>query len=347
MRHEYPEQSIPTTQQSPLKAVPSTSETVLITGGAGFLGSALCDHYINRGMRVICVDNLSTGRMQNIEHLMENDAFSFIKHDVSVPFDISEDIGFIFNMASPASPPKYQIDPIATFRTIVIGAENMLTLAHRKGARILEASTSEIYGDPEVSPQPETYRGSVNTMGPRSCYDEGKRAAETLFYDYNKNLGTDIRVARIFNTYGPRMDPEDGRVVSNFIVQALSGNDLTIYGDGSQTRSFCYVDDLIAGLVALMHTQGNHYSAVNLGNPGEYTVRALATMILEETQSASHITLKPLPVDDPRQRRPDIGLAWRLLHWEPKVPLREGLRLTIPYFALELEQNPAVAKVAV
>lgn len=329
-----------------LKALPSEGQTVLIAGGAGFLGSALCAYYVARKQRVICLDNLSTGRLQNIETLLDAPNFSFVKHDITVPYETSEAIHFIYNMACPASPPKYQIDPIETFHTIVTGSENLLLLAERKKARILEASTSEVYGDPEFSPQSETYRGHVNTMGPRACYDEGKRAAETLFYDYHVYRGVDIRVARIFNTYGPGMDPEDGRVVSNLINQALRGAPLTIYGDGKQTRSFCFVDDLIDGLVALMHTEGDLDAPVNLGNPGEFTMLELAAMVLEETGSGSGLKMMPLPLDDPKIRRPDIRKAKDALGWEPRIPLREGLRLTIAYFAAEIARNAVEPKAA-
>ena len=329
-----------------LNVYPGGDFTVLITGGVGFLGSALCSFYMERGARVICLDDLSTGRMQNIDQHLESARFTFVKQDVAEPFDPDGEIDLIFNMACPASPPKYQIDPIKTFHTIVAGTENMLQLAERQGARILEASTSEIYGDPEVSPQRESYRGSVNTMGPRSCYDEGKRAAETLFHEYRVENGVDARVARIFNTYGPGMDPEDGRVVSNFLVQALKGEPLTIYGDGTQTRSFCYVDDLIAGLVALMHAEGDMSEPVNLGNPGEFTVLELARIVLEETGAESSIEMLPLPIDDPKLRRPDISRAKQDLGWEPTVALREGLRLSIPYFASEIAAAASAREVA-
>ncbi|NKX45655.1 UDP-glucuronic acid decarboxylase family protein [Roseicyclus persicicus] len=329
-----------------LRAVPTqgaAGRTVLIAGGAGFLGSHLCRQHIDLGARVLCVDNLSTGRMANIALLLDHPSFRFLRHDIVTPFDPGEPVHFIFNMASPASPPKYQIDPIATFETNVIGSENLLKLAERTGARILQASTSEVYGEPEVTPQAEGYRGNVQTMGPRACYDEGKRAAETLFYEFHARRGVDIRVARIFNTYGPNMDPDDGRVVSNFIVQALSGEDLTIYGDGSQTRSFCYVDDLVAGLMTLMyHDEGDIDRPVNLGNPGEFTVRELAEMVLKVTGSRSGLVSRDLPADDPTQRRPDIDRARKLLGWVPKVPLREGLALTAPYFAAELKRNAHV-----
>lgn len=322
--------------QSRLVALPEQGQTVLIAGGAGFLGSALCADYMEQKVGVICLDNLSTGRMQNIEKFLDAPGFTFVKHDVIEPFETDEEIDFIYNMACPASPAKYQIDPINTFRTIVMGSEQLLKLAQRKNARILQASTSEVYGDPAISPQGESYRGSVNTMGPRSCYDEGKRAAETLFHEYHKENRVDTRVARIFNTYGPGMDPEDGRVVSNFLVQALSGKPLTIYGTGMQTRSFCYVDDMIAGLVALMHTEGDLAQPVNLGNPGEFTMLELAYLVLAETGSSSPFDMLPLPEDDPLIRRPDITRAKQELHWEPSIPLREGLRLSIPYFANEV-----------
>lgn len=319
-----------------LKALPTKGQTVLVAGGAGFLGSALCAYYVEQNARVICLDNLSTGRMQNIAKLLNAPGFTFVKHDVVEPFETAEDIDFIFNMACPASPFRYQMDPIETFHTIVTGSERLLQLAERKRARILEASTSEVYGDPAVTPQGESYRGSVNTMGPRSCYDEGKRAAETLFHDYHARRGVVTRVARIFNTYGPGMDPEDGRVVSNFLVQALKGEPLTIYGDGTQTRSFCYLDDMVTGLVALIHTEGDLAQPVNLGNPAEFTMLELAQMVLEETGSASQFKMLPLPEDDPKIRRPDIRRAKEELHWEPQIPLREGLRLSIPYFANEI-----------
>ncbi|SDJ64074.1 UDP-glucuronic acid decarboxylase family protein [Aliiruegeria lutimaris] len=315
------------------------NRSVLIAGGAGFLGSHLCKHYLDRGARVICVDNLSSGRMRNIEHLLDITTFRFVLHDITDPLDLGERIDFIINMAAPASPPRYQADPIATFDTIVIGSENLLKLARKAGARILQASTSEVYGDPEIIPQTEEYCGKVQTMGPRACYDESKRAAETLFYDFHHSLGVDIRVARIFNTYGPNMDPEDGRVVSNFIVQALSGRGLTVYGDGHQTRSFCYVDDMITGLTALMHSKVDIFDPVNLGNPGEFSILELAKIVLEETQSNSTIEFRDLPKDDPEFRRPDISKAQRLLDWSPEVPLREGLRQTIIYFAAELGRN--------
>jgi len=320
---------------------------VLITGGAGFLGSHLCDAYIARDFRVLCLDNLSTGRMENISHLLDNPHFEFIEHDIVNPFDTDRCIDLIFNMACPASPPKYQAEPLRTFRTNIYGAENMLNLAREKSARILQASTSEVYGDPQVSPQREDYLGNVNTIGPRSCYDEGKRAAETLFQEYHKEYGVDIRIARIFNTYGPRMDPGDGRVVSNFVTQALRGEDITVYGDGSQTRSFCFVEDLVRGLCALMHAPLLLPRPINLGNPEEMTVRQLAEIVTEETASSSSVLFSDLPRDDPRQRCPDIAAAMRLLEWKPAFCLRDGLRRTIPYFAAELANADRRTGVAV
>ena len=320
---------------------------VLIAGGAGFLGSQLCDMYIGQNFKVVCLDNLSTGRIENITQLMGHPNFEFVQHDIIEPFKTTQSFDFIYNMACPASPPRYQEDPIQTFRTNVRGAENLLELAQSVGARILQASTSEVYGDPRVSPQQESYFGNVNTMGPRSCYDEGKRAAETLFHDYNDQRGVDIRVARIFNTYGPRMDPDDGRVVSNFVTQALRGEDITIYGDGSQTRSFCYVDDLLRGLHSLMHSSMPIHRPVNLGNPDEFTMNQLATIVTEEVNTRSKIRFEDLPVDDPRQRRPDISEAYQRLSWKPKVDLRSGLRLTIPYYIAALRNNKTSASQAV
>nr|WP_261331551.1 UDP-glucuronic acid decarboxylase family protein [Maritalea mobilis] len=316
-----------------------SGRTIVITGGAGFLGSHLCRHHLEAGARVLCVDNLSTGRLRNIEDLLEGHDFKFVKHDIIDPYEPGEAIDYIFNMACPASPPKYQLHPIRTFDTSVRGSHNLLELAMRRGARILQASTSEVYGDPAVSPQAEDYRGNVVTMGPRACYDEGKRAAETLFYEYNHLHKVDTRVARIFNTYGPAMDPEDGRVVSNFIVQALQGHDLTVYGDGTQTRSFCYVDDLVAGLMALMYTEGDLADPVNLGNPVEFTILELADLVLAETGSTSALKHLDLPKDDPKIRRPNIEHARDALGWEPHVPLIEGIRRTIPYFAAEIAQS--------
>jgi len=306
------------------------NKRVLITGGAGFLGSHLCERLLQRGHEVVCVDNFFTGSKKNIAHLSENPDFEVIRHDVTFPLYLEVDE--IYNLACPASPVHYQHDPIQTTKTSVHGAINMLGLAKRLNARIFQASTSEVYGDPAVHPQPEDYWGHVNPVGLRSCYDEGKRCAETLFFDYYRELNLSIKVARIFNTYGPRMDPDDGRVVSNFIVQALSGQPITIYGDGKQTRSFCYVDDLIAGFIALMESPGEVTGPMNLGNPGEFTMLELAELVLELTGSRSEIRHEPLPADDPTRRRPDIRLAKETLGWEPKTPLKEGLKKTIRYF---------------
>ena len=300
----------------------------LITGGAGFLGSHLVDRLMEAGEEVICLDNFYTGRKDNIRHWLGHPNFELIRHDVTEPIRLEVDR--IWHLACPASPVHYQSNPIKTAKTSFLGTYNMLGLARRVGARLLLASTSEVYGDPEVHPQPESYRGCVNTIGIRSCYDEGKRIAETLCFDYQRMHGTEIRVMRIFNTYGPRMLPDDGRVVSNFIVQALQGHSLTLYGDGSQTRSFCYVDDLIEGMIRLMN--GDHTGPINIGNPGEFTIRQLAELTLELTGSKSKLVEKPLPVDDPERRRPDITLAKRHLGWEPAVPLREGLAKTVDWF---------------
>ncbi len=305
-------------------------QKVLVTGGAGFLGSHLCERLLNDGKEVICVDNYFTGNKENIAHLLDNPYFELIRHDVTFPLYI--EIDEIYNLACPASPVHYQHDPVQTTKTSVHGAINMLGLAKRKKARIFQASTSEVYGDPEVHPQPEEYWGRVNPIGIRSCYDEGKRCAETLFFDYHRQHNLDIKVARIFNTYGPRMHPNDGRVVSNFIVQALKGQDITIFGDGSQTRSFCYVDDLVEGFIRLMNTEAGFTGPMNLGNPGEFTMLELAEKVIELTGSTSKLTFKPLPQDDPRQRQPNIELAKRKLGWEPKVNLEEGLKKTIAYF---------------
>ena len=302
---------------------------ILITGGAGFLGSHLCDKLLAQGHDLVCLDNLFTGSKANIAHLFGHPAFEFVRHDVIDPFKYEVDQ--IYNLACPASPPHYQFNPIKTTKTSVMGAINCLGLAKRVKARVFQASTSEVYGDPAVHPQPESYWGNVNPIGRRSCYDEGKRCAETLFFDYHRENKVDIRVVRIFNTYGPRMHPNDGRVVSNFIVQALKGENLTVYGDGQQTRSFCYVDDLIEGFVRLMN-QTETVGPVNLGNPGEFTMLELAENVLKLTKSKSKIVHKPLPADDPKQRRPDIALARKYLQWEPKVPLAEGLKKTIAYF---------------
>ena len=303
---------------------------ILVTGGAGFLGSHLCERLVNEGNDVICVDNLFTGTKENIYHLMENPYFEFIRHDVTNPLYV--EIDQIYNLACPASPIHYQYNPIKTTKTSVVGALNMLGLAKRTRAKILQASTSEIYGDPEVHPQPEAYRGCVNTIGPRSCYDEGKRVAETLFFDYHRKHQVDIKVMRIFNTYGPRMHPNDGRVVSNFIMQALQGENITIYGNGEQTRSFCYVDDLIDGMIRMMNSRDGFTGPVNIGNPGEFTMKQLAYKVIELTGSKSQLIYQPLPQDDPTQRQPIIELARQELGWEPKIPLEEGLIKTIEYF---------------
>jgi UDP-glucuronate decarboxylase len=306
---------------------------ILVTGGAGFLGSHLCDRLIGQGHDVLCLDNFFTGRKQNIEHLLGNSHFELIRHDVIDPFKFEVDR--IYNLACPASPPHYQYNPIKTTKTSVMGAINCLGLAKRVKARVFQASTSEVYGDPAVHPQPESYWGNVNPIGRRSCYDEGKRCAETLFFDYHRENGVDIRVVRIFNTYGPRMNPDDGRVVSNFIVQALRGEDITVYGDGSQTRSFCYVDDLIEGFLRLME-QSETVGPVNIGNPGEFTMLELAEVVLKQVGGKSKIVHKDLPADDPKQRQPDITLAKKYLKWEPKVPLAEGIGKTIEYFRSEV-----------
>jgi UDP-glucuronate decarboxylase len=303
--------------------------TTLITGGAGFLGSHLADRLIADGQDVLCVDNFYTGSKDNIRHLIGHNRFELIRHDVWLPLYVEVDR--IFNLACPASPVHYQTNPIATTKTSVLGAINMLGLAKRMRARILQASTSEVYGDPLVHPQTETYWGHVNPIGPRGCYDEGKRCAETLFFDYHRQAKVDIRVIRIFNTYGPRMHPHDGRVVSNFIVQALQGKPITIYGDGNQSRSFCYVDDLVEGMIRMM-AQDTEIGPVNLGNPNEFTVRELAETILRLTDSKSELVFRPLPADDPTQRQPDITKARAALQWEPKVQLEDGLKETIDYF---------------
>jgi len=306
------------------------SSRVLITGGAGFIGSHLSERLLAEGHDVICVDNFFTGSRRNIEHLFGNPRFEVLRHDVTFPLYVEVDQ--IYNLACPASPVHYQHDPVQTTKTSVVGAINMLGLAKRLRVPILQASTSEVYGDPAVHPQTEQYWGNVNPIGPRSCYDEGKRAAETLFFDYRRQHDLDIKVIRIFNTYGPRMHPNDGRVVSNFIVQALRGDPITIYGDGSQTRSFCYVDDLVDGMVRLMDTGHEVTGPVNVGNPGEFTMLELAQAVLEITGSSSAIEHRPLPQDDPKQRQPDISLARSKLGWEPSVPLTDGLRRTVDYF---------------
>ena len=302
---------------------------ILVTGGAGFLGSHLCERLLNKGHEVLCLDNFFTGRRRNVNHLISNPNFELIRHDVVDPFKFEVDQ--IYNLACPASPVHYQYNPIKTVKTSVMGAINCLGLAKRVGARVLQASTSEVYGDPEVHPQPENYRGNVNPIGLRACYDEGKRCAETLFFDYHRENKVDVRVVRIFNTYGPKMLPDDGRVVSNFIVQALKGEDLTIYGDGSQTRSFCYMDDLLEAMVRTMD-QEETVGPINIGNPKEFTIRQLAETVLKIVQSSSKLVEKPLPSDDPTQRKPDISKAKQILDWEPKVELEEGLEKTIPYF---------------
>ncbi|MCC5887100.1 MAG: SDR family oxidoreductase [Gammaproteobacteria bacterium] len=308
---------------------------ILVTGGAGFLGSHLIDRLLALGHEVLCVDNLFTGTKRNIEHLHSHPQFEFLRHDVTFPLYVETDE--IFNLACPAAPIHYQHDPVQTTKTSVHGAINMLGLAKRLGCRIFQASTSEVYGDPTVHPQREDYWGHVNPIGPRSCYDEGKRCAETLFFDYHRQMGLDIKVARIFNTYGPRMHPNDGRVVSNFIIQALRGEDITLYGDGSQTRSFCYVDDLIDGMLALMDSPEGFTGPVNLGNPVEFTIRELAEQVITLTASTSKLSFHPLPEDDPMQRCPDIGLAQRELGWAPKVPLEEGLKRTVAHFSASLD----------
>lgn len=303
---------------------------VAVTGGSGFLGSHLCDRLMKDGLDVVCIDNLFTGRRENISHLLKDDRFQFLRHDVTFPLYI--EIAQIYNFACPASPIHYQHDPVQTVKTSVHGAINMLGLAKRCGARIFQASTSEVYGDPLVHPQTESYWGHVNPVGLRSCYDEGKRCAETLFFDYHRQHGVDIKVARIFNTYGPRMHPKDGRVVSNFIVQALKGEDITIYGDGQQTRSFCYVDDLIEGCVRLMATDQSVTGPINLGNPTEFAMLELAELVIALTDTRSRIVYLPLPNDDPRQRQPSLALAEAQLSWHPSVTLNDGLKETVAYF---------------
>jgi UDP-glucuronate decarboxylase len=303
---------------------------ILVTGGAGFLGSHLCERLLNEGNEVLCVDNLFTGRKSNIHHLLDNKNFEFLRHDVTFP--LYAEVDEIYNLACPASPVHYQFDPVQTTKTSVIGAINMLGMAKRLRIKILQASTSEVYGDPEIHPQPESYKGSVSTTGIRACYDEGKRCAETLFFDYHRQHKVAIKVMRIFNTYGPRMHPNDGRVVSNFIVQALKGQDITIFGDGRQTRSFCYVDDNIEGMYRLMNSRDGFTGPVNIGNPGEFTMLELAQLVIEMTGSKSQLKFLPLPQDDPMQRQPVIDLAKKELGWEPKVDLRTGLVKTITYF---------------
>ncbi len=310
---------------------------IVVTGGAGFIGSHLCERLVREGEDVICIDNLFTGSKDNIRKLFDYDNFEWIRHDITKEIYIEADQ--IYNLACPASPPYYQYNPIKTAKTSVLGAINMLGLAKRVRARILQASTSEVYGDPEVHPQPEGYRGHVNPIGIRSCYDEGKRMAETLFFDYHRQHGLDIKVIRIFNTYGPQMNPDDGRVVSNFIVQALRGEDITVYGDGSQTRSFCYVDDLVEGMHRMMNSREGFTGPVNLGNPVEFTMLELAEKIIGLTGSKSTVVYKPLPSDDPTQRKPVIELAEKELGWRPDIMLEEGLRRTIQYFEQVLHKN--------
>ncbi len=308
----------------------NSRKRVVVTGGAGFIGSHLIDRLLAKGYEVLCVDNLFTGTKQNLEHTQNHPRFEFLRHDVTFPLYVEADE--IYNLACPASPIHYQHDPVQTTKTSVHGAINMLGLAKRLRCRILQASTSEVYGDPTIHPQTEEYWGNVNPIGPRSCYDEGKRCAETLFFDYHRQHGLAVKVARIFNTYGPRMHPADGRVVSNFVVQALKGEAITLYGDGNQTRSFCYVDDLVDELIRLMESPVELTGPVNLGNPVEFTMRELAELVLTETGSTSTLVNRPLPQDDPRQRQPDINLAMKELGWAPKIPLREGLKPTIEYF---------------
>jgi UDP-glucuronate decarboxylase len=303
---------------------------ILITGGAGFIGSFLCERLLESGANVLCADNFFTGTRTNVAHLLNHPRFELMRHDVCFPLYVEVDE--IYNMACPASPIHYQFDPVQTTKTSVHGAINMLGLAKRVKAKILQASTSEVYGDPAVHPQPEEYWGNVNPIGPRSCYDEGKRCAETLFFDYHRQHQLRIKVARIFNTYGPRMHPNDGRVVSNFIVQALKGEDITLYGDGQQTRSFCYVDDLVRGLMGLMDSPDHITGPINIGNPGEFTIRQLAEQVIDLTGSKSKLVFMPLPQDDPKQRQPNIDKAREILGWEPKVQLRDGLTKTIAYF---------------
>jgi len=315
---------------------------VLITGGAGFIGSNLCDRLVQKGHRVVCVDNLLTGHINNIRPLLNHPRFEFVEHDIQEPLELLGPVDRIYNLACAASPVHYQRDPVGTMKTCVLGAVNLLDLAKTKGARILQASTSEVYGDPEIHPQPESYLGHVNTIGPRACYDEGKRSAETIFFDYHRLYKVPIKVARIFNTYGPRMLENDGRVVSNFIVQALKDEPITLYGDGSQTRSFCYIDDLLSGLQLLMESPDSVTGPCNLGNPHEVTVRDIARLVLQQTGSRSPIELRPLPEDDPKRRQPVITRALNLLGWQPRVSLEQGLRATIDYFSLKIFTPPEV-----
>jgi len=319
-------------------------QRILVTGGSGFLGSHLCDRLIESGANVICLDNFFSGTRTNIEHLMDHKSFELIRHDVTFPLYIEVDQ--IYNLACPASPIHYQRDPVQTTKTSVHGAINMLGLAKRVRAKILQASTSEVYGDPHVHPQSEDYWGHVNPIGPRSCYDEGKRCAETLFFDYRRQHNMPVKVVRIFNTYGPRMHPNDGRVVSNFIVQALLGRDITVYGDGSQTRSFCYVDDLIEAMIRMMATQASVTGPINIGNPGEFTILQLASQIIEIIGSRSKVVHRPMPQDDPRQRRPNISKAQEILNWAPQMPLKDGLVRTIAYFEETLKDGSVRSKLA-
>ncbi len=321
-----------------------TAKRILVSGGAGFLGSHLCERLLERGDEVLCVDNFFSSTRQNVAHLLDNHRMELLRHDVTFPLYVEVDE--IFNLACPASPVHYQFDPVQTTKTNVIGAINMLGLAKRLKVKVLQASTSEVYGDPMVHPQTKEYWGNVNTIGRRSCYDEGKRCAETLFFDYRRQHKIPIKVVRIFNTYGPRMHPNDGRVVSNFIVQALQGQDITIFGDGSQTRSFCYVDDLTDGMLRMMNTPAEVTGPINIGNPGEFTIRQLAELVIELTASKSKLILEPLPSDDPRQRRPDISKAKAVLGWEPKTQLREGLISTIAYFESMLSEGKTPALTA-
>jgi len=309
---------------------------ILVTGGAGFIGSHLCEELLNKGNEVICVDNFFTGNKQNIIHLLDNPYFEIIRHDITFPLYVEVDE--IYNLACPASPVYYSFDPVQTTKTSVMGAINMLGLAKRLKIKVLQASTSEVYGDPEVHPQTESYRGNVNPIGPRACYDEGKRCAETLFFDYYRQLKIKIKVVRIFNTYGPKMQPDDGRVISNFIVQSLRNKDITIYGDGSQTRSFCYVDDLVEGIIKMMNGREDFVGPVNLGNPTEFSILQLTKKIIKLTNSKSKIIYKSLPEDDPKQRQPNIELAKKELKWEPKIPFEEGIKKTIDYFERLLKQ---------
>ena len=316
------------------------TKSILVTGGGGFLGSHLCRQLIGRGNEVLCLDNFFTGDKRNIYDLIDQPRFELIRHDVTFPLYLEVDE--IYNLACPASPVHYQFDPVQTTKTSVHGAINMLGLAKRTRAKILQASTSEIYGDPSIHPQPEEYWGNVNTLGPRACYDEGKRCAETLFMDYYRQHGTRIKIVRIFNTYGPGMHPHDGRVVSNFIIQALKGDDITIYGDGQQTRSFCYRDDLIDAMMRMMNTGDEVTGPINIGNPGEFTIRELAELVIELTGAKSRLVFQPLPQDDPKRRRPDIAKAKEILGWAPSTPLREGLKKTIAYFEGLLAEDPSL-----